>query len=102
VRLRRSFRSMKVKFTTSFQQRLLHQVDYIASDSPQRARKFYEDLMKSIDSISHRPYSFRMSRFFDDKNVRDLVFNGYVVVFRVNADFIEVFGFVKGQNKVED
>ena len=42
---------MKIKFTTSFQKRLLNQIDYIALDSRSRARKFQKDLISKINCI---------------------------------------------------
>jgi plasmid stabilization system protein ParE len=93
---------MKIKFTVSFQHRLLNQIEYIAQDSPSRARKFQQELILKINQIPDRPYSFRKSIYFDDKNIRELIFKGYTIVFRISDDFIEVFGFVKYQSTIEE
>ncbi len=47
------------------------------------------------------PYSNRKSIFFEDVEIRDLVFKGYVIVYRINKtkELIEVFGFAKYQEK---
>jgi plasmid stabilization system protein ParE len=42
---------MKVIFKESFITRLENQVDYIAQDSPQRARKFNKELLTRIRQI---------------------------------------------------
>ncbi len=93
---------MKIKFSNSFTNRLLNQIDYIAQDSPTRARKFYKDIIQKINKIPQRPLSFRKSIYFDDVNIRDLIFKGYTIVFRINEDSIEVFGFLKYQSTIED
>jgi plasmid stabilization system protein ParE len=80
----------------------LNQIDYIAQDSPSRARKFQQELMLRINQIQDRPNSFRKSIYFDDKNIRELIFKGYTIVFRKNEDIIEVLGFVKYQSAIED
>jgi len=45
---------------------------------------------------------FRKSIYFDNDSIRDLIYKGYTVVFRINIDQIEVFGFVKYQEKSLD
>jgi len=45
---------------------------------------------------------FRKSIYFDDDSIRDLIFKGYTVVFRINNSQIEVFGFVKFQENPTD
>jgi len=93
---------MKIKFTLSFQNRLLNQIDYIANDSPIRARKFYKNLILKIKQIPKKPLSFRKSIYFNEDSIRDLIFNGYTITFKINNDSIEVFGFVKEQSTIED
>ena len=88
---------MKIKLTSSFKNSLNSQVRYIAKDKPSAARIFKNDLLNKIRNISQMPYSHRKSIFFEDKEIRDLVFKGYVIVFRINKpkEIIEVFGFAK-------
>ncbi len=90
---------MKISFKESFINRLEDQVDYIAKDSPVRARKFKNDLIKQLIRIPQNPNQYRPSIYFEDLQIRDLIFKGYTIVFRINKDTIEVFGFVKYQNK---
>ena len=90
---------MKLIFKETFISKLEDQVEYIAIDSPARARKFKNDLLKKLKLIPENPYQYRPSIYFEDKNIRDLIFKGYTIVFRINGNRIEVFGFVKYQNK---
>ena len=89
---------MKVIFKESFINRLENQVEYIARDSPSRARKFNKELFTRIRQISLNPYQYRKSIYFDNIQIRDLIFKGYTIVFRINVNTIEVFGFVKFQD----
>ena len=93
---------MKIVLKESFVLRFGKQIDYIANDSPSRAKKFKNDLMKRIKKIPSNPFLFRKSIYFNDEKIRDLIFKGYTVVFRISDDVIEVFGFVKHQNLPTD
>lgn len=93
---------MKIVFKDTFLKRLENQIGYIATDSPKRARKFKNDLIKRISEIPKNPLRYRKSIYFDKEEIRDLIFKGYTVVFRITDNQIEIFGFVKYQNSVID
>ena len=93
---------MKIVFKESFVDRLERQIGFISLDSPKRARKFKTELFKRIQSISENPYLCRRSIYFEDESIRDLIFKGYTVVFRITQIRIEVFGFVKFQKEPTD
>ncbi len=88
---------MKVRFKMSFRDRLNEQVTYIARDKPKAARVFKNEIILRIKEIPKQPYSYRKSIFFNRNDIRDLVFKGYLVVFKINEknEAIEVFGFTK-------
>lgn len=90
---------MKLKLTPSFKNALNSQIQFIAMDKPQSARKFKNAILDRIRKIPKMPYSNRKSIFFEDSEIRDLVYKGYIVVYRVNKlkKRIEVFGFTKYQ-----
>ena len=88
---------MRIIYKDSFVNRLGNQIEYIAQDKPVAARKFKKELFNNIKSIPKNPFRFRKSIYFNDNNIRDLIYKGYIVVFRINNDNIEVFGFVKSQ-----
>ena len=88
---------MKVKLSEQFRKKLYRQVLYIAMDKPEAARKFKNELLKQLVKIPGQPYSYRQSIFFNDENIRDLIFKGYVITFRINQKkgVFEIFGFNK-------
>jgi plasmid stabilization system protein ParE len=89
---------MRIIFKESFINRFENQIDYIARNNPANSRKFKNELLKLIKEIPSNPHKHRKSIWFDDNDIRDLIFKGYIVVFRIKPDSIEVFGFVKYQN----
>jgi plasmid stabilization system protein ParE len=88
---------MKLVLEESFLERLDRQLDFIALDSPARARKFGAALMKAVRQIPSNPWLFRKSIYFDDPNIRDMIFRGYTVVFRIKEYAIHVFGLIHMQ-----
>ena len=90
---------MKLRLTKSFKNELNSQIRFIAKDKPQAARSFKNGLLNKIRSIPQMPYSQRKLIFFEDVEIRDLIFKGYIIVYRINKrkDQIEIFGFTKYQ-----
>lgn len=88
---------MKISFTEDFLFILNDQVDYIARDKPQAARKFKNDLIKKIKKDLQNPFHFKKSRYFENDNIREYVFKGYVSVYEVDVkgDVVFVFAFIK-------
>lgn len=88
---------MKLKITKGFRDKLNDQIDYIAKDKPTAARRFKNELISKIRKIPDMPYKHRKSIFFDREDIRDLVFKGYVTVYKIDKESqeIEVFGFSK-------
>lgn len=93
---------MKVKFLKQFSLKLADQIEFIALDKPSAARKFKSELLAEIHTIKTMPFRCRKSIYFNDDAIRDLIFKGYVVVYRVKLEpkIIEVFGLVKYEESV--
>jgi len=91
---------MKLRILKSFGDKLNDQVDYIAQDKPSAARRFKSEILARIKEIPKMPYANRKSIFFDREDVRDLIFKGYIVVYKVDGEkgVITVFGFAKYRN----
>jgi len=72
-------------------------MDLIARDSVQRAILFQSNLDTLIDDIVNFPLKYRKSIYFDDVNIIDLIFKGYVVPYEVDMDSltITILGIVK-------
>ena len=94
---RKRFLSMRIRLQDDFLLSLKNQVDYISRDKPIAARKFKNDLLKNIKKDLKQPFHFKKSRYFDNENIRDYVFKGYVSVYEVDLEqkIVSVFGFIK-------
>lgn len=92
---------MKIKITKKFRDKLNKQVDYIAKDKPSAARKFKNDILIEIKGISNMPYSNRKSIFFDNNEIREFIYKGYIIVYKVDKanKSIDIFGFIKYEAK---
>ncbi len=70
---------------------------FISLDSKNRALEFRKKLDKQIFNIINMPYKYRKSIYFDDDNIRDLIYKGYTVVYKVDEEksIITVLGIKK-------
>jgi plasmid stabilization system protein ParE len=82
---------MKINILDSFSEKLDQQVEYIAQDKPEAARKFRKDVIAKIRGLKQNPFKCRRSLFANHDDVRDLVFKGYTITFRVEDEVISVF-----------
>jgi plasmid stabilization system protein ParE len=57
---------------------------FIAKDSTDRALKFEDDIEEKLNNLPNMPYKFRQSLYFNDKQIRDLIFKGYVVPYLID------------------
>ena len=94
---------MKISFSDDFVASLLDQVDYIAKDKPGAARKFKNDLLKNILKDLKQPFNYRKSIYFEDELIRNYVFKGYTIVYKIDIEkkAIFIFGFIKYQEIIK-
>ncbi len=88
---------MKIRIEKDFLLALNEQVEYIAKDKPKAARKFKSDLIKNLRKDLKSPFHFKKSIYFDNENIRDYVFKGYVCVYFIDTKnkIVTIFGFIK-------
>ena len=60
--------------------------DYIAKDSISRANSFKSKLKFTIQNLKNFPYKYRQSNYYDDGNIRDLIFKGYTIPYLVDEE----------------
>lgn len=91
------FLNMTIKISNEFLKLLKDQVRYIYKDKPRAALKFRKDLLKNLKKDLKHPFHFKKSRYYDNGNIRDYVFKGYVSVYEVDieSETVYVFGFIK-------
>ncbi len=59
-------------------------LSFIAKDSTNRALSFKNQLDNKINDLVNFPYKFRQSLYYDDKDIRDLIFKGYTVPYLID------------------
>lgn len=75
---------MNLRILKSFQDKFSEQVNYIAKVKPGAARKCNTDILKRIREIPSMPFACRRSIFFDGEDMCDLIYKGYIVVYKVD------------------
>ena len=70
---------MKIIRSRKYLRRLLAILDYIAKDKASASRTFQKELDESIKNIPNFPYKHRESIYFEDKNIRDLIYKKYTI-----------------------
>jgi len=76
----RIFRNEEYKFE------LQNILRYIANDKISASREFKKELDREIRDIPNFPYKYRKSIYFDDENIRDMIFRGYTVNYKIDLD----------------
>ncbi|ENV8236065.1 type II toxin-antitoxin system RelE/ParE family toxin [Campylobacter jejuni] len=64
--------------------------DFISLDSAKQANLFLDNLEKSIENIPFMPYKNRKSLSFDNENIRDLIFKGYIIPYLIDESKNEI------------
>ena len=91
---------MNIIRTEEYQKELLAVLKYIAKDKITASRKFKQDLNIQISKIPNFPYKHRASIYFDDENIRDMVFKKYTINYEINLHKNTIFIFsIFNQNK---
>lgn len=87
---------MKINRSLRYKSNLFQILDYIAKDKLSASENFLNELDKLINNLSNFPFKFRKSQYFDNENIRDMIYNGYTVIYRVNKaknsiDIVRIF-----------
>lgn len=91
---------MKIVRKKEYLDELKNIISFIALDSVNRAKIFKEQLDSKIEDVIHFPYKYKQSIHHTNKEVRDLIFKGYTIVYRIDnerktIEIIEIFKWTK-------
>ena len=88
---------MIIEKSRDFERDLDNVLDFIAEDSIDRALDFLSELEEKLAGLPCMPYKFRPSIYFDDDDIRDYIFKGYVIPYLIDKtmDRIILLGIVK-------
>lgn len=73
-----------------------HIRDYIAEDSPAYAQPFIERLLKATRHLPAFPESGRLMPEANSSSTREVIYQGYRIVYRLRLDTIEIVMVVHG------
>ena len=79
---------MEIKKSHIFKMQLTYILKYIAKDKITAMQNFRKELNKLIIDLPNMPYKYRKSYYYDDKNVRDMVYKGYTVIYKIYDNYI--------------
>jgi plasmid stabilization system protein ParE len=77
---------MQIKLDKKFEINFNLILEYIAKDKLSASKKFRKDLFKQIKNLPNYPYKFRKSFYFNDENIRDMMFKKYTIVYEIDVD----------------
>ena len=88
---------MKIVYDPRFTKNFLNIWEYIAVDSKRKANRFKKELREHIEDLVCFPYKFRRSIYFEDEQIRDLIFKGYTIPYKIDKsnDRIVILGIKK-------
>ena len=59
---------------------------FISKDSKTKAKKFNSELHEKIKNIPVSPYKYRKSHYYEDTQVRDMIFKGYTIPYLIDKE----------------
>ena len=86
---------MNIEYRSKFVDSFTKILDYISLDSSNAALHFKQDIKNKIENIQYMPLQYKKSIYFDDDNIRDLIFKGYTIVYEINPNMIVIIGIKK-------
>ena len=86
---------MRIEYDENFSYKFKTIWKFIAEDSKNKANDFKGQLQNTIEDIPTFPYKYRKSRWFDNKDIRDLIFKGYTIPYRILDDKIVILDIFK-------
>jgi len=75
---------VQIKREELFDNSLKNIVLYIAKDSKNRAHNYKNELKNKINNLENNPYKYRQSLYYNDENIRDLIFKGYTIPYFID------------------
>ena len=74
---------MQISRSERYKNNLFQILEYIARDKISASENFRDELDDIIDNLSNSPYKYRKSKYFDDENIRDMIYKGYTIVYKI-------------------
>jgi len=86
---------MNVRILPSFIAKLQFVLEKIAKDKKSAAHTFRREILQECQSLSDFPYRCRRSIHYNNDTIRDLIFKGWTVMYKIVDNEIKVFALTK-------
>lgn len=90
-----SFWQMRISYTKQSLEHLRNIKNFIAQDSVGRANSFLHKLKSKIELLATFPKLGQVNQNFDDASVREMVFNGYKVIYKIEEEDVFILAVYK-------
>lgn len=92
---------MKIRYDERFIGDITDILLFIAQNNPRNSTKFKSDLKSAIEKLPDNPYKYRQSIYFENEQIRDLVYKGYVAAYKIDEqnNTITILGIIKYKEK---
>ena len=77
-----------------------HIRDYIAQDAPAYAQPFVERLLHATRHLSQFPRSGRVMPEAADAAIREVIYQGYRIIYRLRTDIVEIVMIAHGSRNL--
>ena len=77
---------MQIKLDIKFEKNFNLIFEYIAKDKLSASKKFKKELFEQIKNIPNFLYKYRKSIYFNDENIRDMIFKKYTINYEIDLD----------------
>jgi len=81
---------LKIIESDLYKQKLRFITLNIKKDKSSVAIKFAKDLKIQINNIVNMPYKYRKSQYHNDESVRDMIYKGYTIIYKIYDDSIKI------------
>jgi plasmid stabilization system protein ParE len=87
----------KIFYDKRFKTDIKEILDFIKKDKISSSQKFKKNLKEKIEKLIFHPYKYRKSIYFDDENIRDLIYKGYIIPYKIDKKQkrIYILGIIK-------
>jgi toxin ParE1/3/4 len=81
---------IKIRWTHEALLRLIEIEDFISQDSPDRARKFVDQILEHAECLFDNPLIGRTVPEISNPDIRELIFRKYRIVYRINGNTLDI------------
>ncbi|MHB8474108.1 MAG: type II toxin-antitoxin system RelE/ParE family toxin [Gammaproteobacteria bacterium] len=91
---------MKIAWSDIAEADLDELYDYIARDVPYYAEQFVDRLIEAVNALKDHPYIGRHVPEADRNDVRELIFQGYRIIYRTQPDRVHILTVLHGSRNL--